>query len=180
MSRMKRTRLERRTPLVSVTPLQRTPFTPTVVTLARTPMPARTAPLRGHGQSRRDDRQDPGFPNEVEAVILRRDYARFGGCVLAGWGDCWGLLVAHHRQLVGMGGTSLPGTHVPSNGLGACQGHHDWAHNNSLAARQYGLIVSRGRVHPSRARLSVDKGETWMWLTDDGGIRDRPPGGDAA
>jgi hypothetical protein len=187
-------RLARRVPLgpgagelASVTRL--VPRDANVVPLhPRTPMPLRATSMRRRGAGRREVRQDPGFPPDIKMGIFDRDR---GQCVLqgwegCGWEGCWGTLAAHHRQLVGMGGTSEPRVHVMSAGVVACEGHHVyWVHRHVLAAKVYGLIVPRanGGRPVSRERITFDRGVTWWLLTDDGRRipwAPRPGGDDAA
>lgn len=108
---------------------------------------------------------DPGFHPAVKATILRRD----GGCVLRGGphGPCWGPVDAHHRRLLGQGGSSAPESHRASNGIAVCRGHHDFLHRFRLQAEGLGLIVSRYR-NPAEVPVSFDGGRTRKWLTDDG------------
>jgi hypothetical protein len=108
----------------------------------------------------------------VKAVILRRD----GGCALRGGphGPCWGPVDAHHRRLLGQGGSAAPESHRASNGIAACRGHHDWIHRSRLKAEGLGLIVSRYR-DPTAIPVSLDGGRSRKWLTDDGDYADREP-----
>jgi hypothetical protein len=186
--------LRRWTPMPrQATPLTRTQMAPSVTPLPRTRLATvtpitgrqRLAPVR---QLRRNGassgtRQDPRFPPDVHDAIVGRDRS----CVLLAWSwpagpvDCLGSLQAHHRELVGMGGTSDPRKHVAANGLGVCLSHHDWAHHNRIPAGHFGLIVDKGRDFRATP-MSFDGGLTW-WLFNkaaDGYIESGPPVDDAA
>jgi len=125
-------------------------------------------PGNGARQSRKRPQAnpDPGFPPEVKALIRLRD----GGCVLRGnaaWGDCWGPVDAHHRRLIGSGGSTAPETHAAPNGIELCRGHHDYVHRYRLRSEAFGLIISRYR-NPEKALISFDNGRAWWGLTSGG------------
>jgi hypothetical protein len=129
---------------------------------------ARGVPGNAGRQSRKrpEVNADPGFPLKVKALISQRDE----GCVLRGnadWGSCWGPVDAHHRRLIGSGGSTAPETHTASNGISLCRGHHDAIHRNRARAQAFGLIISR-YWHPRRAPVSFDNGRTWWILWHSG------------
>jgi hypothetical protein len=112
----------------------------------------------------RGSRLDPGFPPEVHDEIFARD----GGCILRGWGDapvlCGGGLTAHHRDLIGMGGTSDPRVHVAANGICLCWHHHDYAHLYRLWARGLGLICDHGDKFLAEPVLLDGRAAVWLGL----------------
>jgi hypothetical protein len=128
----------------------------------------RGVPGKSARQSRKrpETNADPGFPPKVKALIGRRD----GGCVLRGnadWGSCWGPVDAHHRRLIGSGGSTAPETNRASNGIELCRGHHGHVHHYRLRSEPFGLIISRYR-DPEKALISFDNGRTWWGLTNRG------------
>lgn len=198
---------DQRKPLVRLTPMPRSE----TVKLARTGGPARKAPIprtrvvnlpagslapvtelrkrpRAHAASGAP-KPLPGFPAAVRKFIVKRD----GRCVLAAWQTmpgwpglkvppCGGGLECHHRDNVGMGGTSTGRVHHPANGLLVCFMHHQvWAHANPARAKELGIIVADG-FDFLQEPMSFDGGFTWYVLGEDGTYDQVPPpgGGDAA
>jgi hypothetical protein len=134
----------------------------------------------GSGMPRKAVRHTAGsdteseFPPSVKALIKERDE----GCVLRGveeWGLCLGPVDAHHRRLIGSGGSTAPETHRASNGIQLCRGHHDAVHRQRLKAEGYGLIISR-YARPAEAPLRILPDGVAQWLDDDGNYLDHPPG----
>ena len=158
--------IQRRTPLRQITPLK--PGGPLRRTVAP-PVARSHAPVTpiAHGRKItpiRKNTLDPGFPPEVRDEIFARD----GGCVLRGWADapipCGGGLTAHHRDLVGMGGTSNPGVHVAANGVCLCWHQHDYAHLWRLWARGLGLICDHGDSFLAEPVLLDGRTPVWLGL----------------
>jgi hypothetical protein len=113
------------------------------------------------------------FPPSVKALIKERDE----GCVLRGvaeWGPCLGPVDAHHRRLIGSGGSTAPETHRASNGIQLCRGHHDAVHRQRLKAEGYGLIISR-YARPAEVPLRILPDGVPQWLDDDGNCLDHAP-----
>jgi hypothetical protein len=142
-----------------------------------------TGASAGPGMPRKAVRQSAGadteseFPPSVKALIKERD----GGCVLRGvaeWGPCLGPVDAHHRRLIGAGGSTAPETHRASNGIQLCRGHHGLVHHYRLKAEGFGLIVSRYKL-PAEVPLRILPDGVPQWLDDAGNYLDHAPGPEA-
>jgi hypothetical protein len=171
------TRLQRNVGLTTVTPLRRRPQEAAVVIDLATRKP-RVHAASGLPKLAR------GFPARAHDLIIERDF----GCVLSGWqapgleGGCLGPFQAHHRDLIGMGGTSDLTVHHPANGLGLCLAHHStWVHIQRVTAARFGLIVDGGRKYAT-TKMTFDGGLTWWLFSPDGHdyLSTTPPEGDDA
>jgi hypothetical protein len=152
-------------PRTTPMPRSKAPFRASVAPVRRNSGSSGNGTAAARRQRKPELSADPGFPPEVKALISMRDV----GCVLRGnaaWGACWGPVDAHHRRLIGSGGSAAPETHTASNGISLCRGHHDAVHRCRARAQAFGLIISR-YWHPRRAPVSFDNGRTWwiLWHT---------------
>jgi hypothetical protein len=128
-------------------------------------------PVRPAGDPLPDE--EDRFPRGVRAKIIARPILFGDGnpCELHRWDiPCWGPVEAHHRWNTGMGGSARAGMHVTSNGIAACQAHHQKIHHSRATSDPLGLLLSKLAVSmdPRRRPVSFDGGLTFTLLTDDG------------
>lgn len=150
----------------------------------RRPAPQRTADSL-HGS-------DGSIPETGRVLALRRDsYRGYPVCAAAGWPEpavrCSRMLDAHHRILIGYGGTSLPDRDILPRLITLCRAHHEWVHGHRKQAEDAGLIVRRGSPRTALDRLTSTPvtyvlSETgWALLTIEGiAVGCPPPEGLAA
>lgn len=144
---MKRTPLNRNTPLTAHQGLKRTSKTHARigdVLLPKLPL------VRARSKSLQ-------IPDDVREAVWLRDG---GMCVWCGhWAtDC------HHRQPRGAGGSTDPAINLPSNLVALCRSCHARTESYRSQARAYGLLVPRPVV-PSTVRLFLRE-RRWVFLSD--------------
>ncbi|HEX3778489.1 MAG TPA: HNH endonuclease [Pseudonocardiaceae bacterium] len=142
---VKRSRLNRRTPLHTTTPLERTSRLPS------------SGPIKAK-------RRDTGPTRSVRDIVRARAGNR---CELCRRDD--GPMDIHHRRPRAMGGTSDPATNRPSNLVLLCRECHSNIESNRDGAQLIGWLV-RQRADPSRVQLWRFPG--WVLLDDEGGYVD--------
>lgn len=79
------------------------------------------------------------------------------------------LIELHHRRPKGLGGSSLPDRHDPSNLAALCTTCHRWAHSYPTAADAEGFLVPRrAGLAPSSVPITHHTGRRLL-LHDDTG-----------
>jgi hypothetical protein len=135
------------------------------------------SPARGHAELVHASDGMP--PESARTLTLRRDSTSDGipVCALAGWRiarrvPCVRQLHAHHRMLIGMGGTSRPDRDWLPRLITLCGAHHDWAHHQERRAAEHaGVIVRRGGYLAELDKIPVRyvlSRTGWAHLTRDG------------
>lgn len=165
---MKRTPLERKTPLKPGKPLERT-VAPSVSPMSRSKLHAESVERRQ--QQRRPRR--PQVPVKVRKGLAVRSGGR---CEVARPGCTWTATDFSHRIKVGAGGrhgAAAVAHHVLSNALAACRTcHSQRLHANPAEAYAAGWMLRENQA-PARHRV-LYRG-AWAWLTDDGLVLTSPP-----
>lgn len=158
---MKRTRLERHTPLARTSSLQ-PGRVPPAKRAADTP-PARRAGARPRGERLAGTKPAGNpIPRKVRVAVRERSAGR---CELRATSDCTGVATdQHHRKRRRDGGHGL------ANVVDACRPCHTHAHAHPRQARDMGWIVSAFEVDPAMVpiRRIGGPGEQLTYLHDDG------------
>jgi hypothetical protein len=135
----------------------------------RTPSRRATRPARRRGTG----------PDQatVDLVLERANYS----CEVCdqGLGHIRGLdWSIHHRIPRGMGGTWDEDINLPSNLLLVCgsgtSGCHGMVEANREVSHRAGWLVKRD-PNPSQVPVLIERGLTWVYLTDDGFYRAATP-----
>lgn len=142
---MKRSPLERKSPLTARQGLKRTPMS----RLRSGDVLPRFLD-RGRSKSLQ-------IPADVREAVWKRDG---GMCV---WCAHWATDI-HHRQPRAMGGSTDPAINLPSNLVSLCRLCHDRTESYRSRARAYGLLVSRP-LKPSTVRVFLRESR-WVYLSD--------------
>lgn len=135
--------------------------------LPRTPMPARTGPLRLHRLRRRSHRRPDGgrrgVPDNVKALVWARCE---GYCERCGQrlNPLW--WAPHHRLRRSQGGADCPSNVVALHPISCHTGDPDAVHNNRTAAEDRGLCV-RSCQTPATCAVKLGDGRVVL-LTADG------------
>ena len=155
---MKRSRLERYTPLRATQPIRRSSHTGH----------GRTEPRRRAGAARR---RDTGPTREVRAAVLARDGWR---CVRCGADITAAPYSLQHRRARGVGGTRRENTNSPANLIVLCGsatsagGCHQHVESRRHEAKGCGWAIPLAASDPAEWRVwTYDRG--WIVLDDDGG-----------
>ena len=155
---MKRTRLERYTPLRATQPIRRSSHTGH----------GRTEPRRRAGAARR---RDTGPTREVRAAVLARDGWR---CVRCGADITAAPYSLQHRRARGVGGTRRENTNSPANLIVLCGsatsagGCHQHVESRRHEAKGCGWAIPLAASDPAEWRVwTYDRG--WIFLDHDGG-----------
>ncbi len=127
-------------------------------------------------------------PQAVADLVLERDGGRCVRCgAHVGEGERGRDYSIHHRRIKGMGGDKRPTTDRPPNlivlcgdGVSQC---HGYVHlEGRKDADLHGWIIPRVLERPDWEPLlytCADGERRWMFLTDDGQLSERRPGGTA-
>lgn len=111
-------------------------------------------------------RRATGFPPLVRTLIYERSAGRCERC--NEWtSDCQ----IHHRRPRGAGGTRREDTNTTSNGVLLCSQCHREVESHRAKAFDDGWLVRQS--HDPKA-TPVLRREQWVYLDDDGGMRDAP------
>jgi 5-methylcytosine-specific restriction protein A len=106
-----------------------------------------------------------GFPPVIRKRIKDRagvegDFVRCERC------GVWAKNIQlHHRRPRALGGSRLPETNLPANGLAVCPMCHMWAEKDRANALERGFLVPQ---HRTPAEVPVFRQGEWVMLANDG------------